>query len=230
MRTHADKQSLTHTQKHVFITAAKQNQSFHSGFARYFWCRDLMFLPQRVAKHQPWLTEIQQWHNKLSLLVVRTEKRKYSYVCSHFSVDTMVNSGYYSSETDDRCNITWLNPCWHMCDTWFYIVLKIFYCLTNQYFDRFQCGVWVVHRTSYIETCVTWYNLDQSLKITYLLMNSKHTSFPPFDFLQPGTLKFIRLFKLISSVENSFWLIVHNDEDNTQLKFISQTDEKAIYT
>lgn len=60
-------------------------------------------------------------------------------------------------------------------------------------------------------------------------MNSKHTSFPPFDFLQPGSLKFIRLFKLISSVANSFWLIVHNHEDNKQLKFISQTGENAIY-
>ena len=60
-------------------------------------------------------------------------------------------------------------------------------------------------------------------------MNSKHTSFPPFAFLQPGTLKFIRLFKLISSVANSFWFIVHNNEDNKQLKFISQTDDKAIY-
>lgn len=60
-------------------------------------------------------------------------------------------------------------------------------------------------------------------------MNSKHTSFPPFDFLQPGRLKFIRLFKRISSVANSFWLIAYNDEDNKQLKFISQTDEKAIY-
>lgn len=61
-------------------------------------------------------------------------------------------------------------------------------------------------------------------------MNSKHISFPPFDFLQPGTLKFIRLFKLISSVANSFWFIVYNDEDNKQLKFILQTNEKAIHT
>lgn len=60
-------------------------------------------------------------------------------------------------------------------------------------------------------------------------MNSKHTSFPPFDFLQPGRMKFIRLFKLISSMANSFWLIVHNNEDDKQLKFISQTDDKAIY-
>lgn len=72
----------------------------------------------------------------------------------------------------------------------------------------------------------TW---AEGLKITYLLMNSKHTSFPSFDFLQPGTLKFIRLCKLISSVANSFWLIVYIDEDNKQLKFISQSNERAIY-
>lgn len=83
--------------------------------------------------------------------------------------------------------------------------------------------------TSYTEKCVTWYNLDRGLKITHLLTNSKHTSFPPFDFLQPGRLKFIRLFKLISSVANIFWLIVCNNEDSKQLKFISQTAEKAIY-
>lgn len=63
-----------------------------------------------------------------------------------------------------------------------------------------------------------------------LLMNSKHTSFPPFDFLQRGRLKFIRLFKLISSAANNLWLIVCNDEGNKQLKFISRTNDKAIYT
>lgn len=35
-------------------------------------------------------------------------------------------------------------------------------------------------------------------KNNLMLMKSKHTSFPLFDFLQLGTLKFIRLFKLIS--------------------------------
>ncbi len=60
-------------------------------------------------------------------------------------------------------------------------------------------------------------------------MNSKHSSFPSFDFLQPGTLKFIRLSKLISSGANSFCLIVYIDEDNKQLKFIWQTNEKALY-
>ena len=64
-----------------------------------------------------------------------------------------------------------------------------------------------------------------------LLINSKHWSFPPFDFLQPDTLKFIRLFKLISSLPNDVlsWFIIYSDENNMHLKFIPQTDEKAVY-
>lgn len=61
-------------------------------------------------------------------------------------------------------------------------------------------------------------------------MNCKHTSFPPFDFLQPGRLKFIKLFKVISSTANDFRLNICNDKDKKQLQFISQTYEGAIYT
>ncbi len=168
--------------------------------------------------------EIQQWHNKLLFLIARTEKRKYE--CGNFSVDTTV----YSFSRILSWVITWLKPAdnvWHM----------VLHCSQDIWLpDKsiiWQISVWSLsspqNQLYTAEKCVSWYNLEQGLKITYLLMNSKHTSFPPFDFLQPGTLKFIRLFKLISSVANSFWLIVHNDENNKQLKFISQNDEKAIY-
>lgn len=81
----------------------------------------------------------------------------------------------------------------------------------------------------HIEKYVTWHNLDQGLKITHLLMNSKHTSFPPFDFLLPGRLKFIRLFELISSVANNFLVDCLQWWGQKQLKFFSQTDEKEIH-
>lgn len=76
-------QKKQHTNKYTHRTV----DSSHSGKAESKL--SLMFLPQRAVRHQPSLTDIKQWHKKLFLPVVRTEKGN-----SHIFVVTVVLALY----------------------------------------------------------------------------------------------------------------------------------------
>lgn len=192
--------AYSHTQKQVSITFwPSRGGNYHPGFTLYFQCRDLCGLQSIDVDWQS-----HSWNSTMTQQVISSRCQSGKQKTLLLVVIHPVR--YHLKILNDE---HWLT----MCHTQLYIVLMIFSILPHQLIEISEWGL-RSPQNSYIEKCSTWYNLDRGLKITHLLMNSEHTSFPPFDFLQPGSLKFIRLFKLISSVANSFWLIVHNDEDD----------------